>query len=460
METNSLEVMPVKIDNSMIMLKSSLRKRRRVLKDEMKKSLEQSATSSPFHTMLLMHTVLVSSRKEEMNRDPFADQPLKQFQKFIDDLEIFHGSEIVILVLQLLHFSQAGLSTSTITNICELKLGIKQAAGRVIAILADLQDFVSTKWVNAIPHYKIKFPTLAVEIEKYGDAAECFEHIMEVISGDKEDESEKAIEQNNAQKQYKELLYTMLQLGEVETMLLEHVFSLASLSQMLKNFDVFTLMHILELLDLTQDGDKDITCLSNILKDLAPLLMLAPDHLTGQFHVRSFHGLLKIPNNCAKMRTLVKDTKDTNLAYLLPMEKAPLELAVQNSDLSPKHLVLKLRTMKEDPYHIISITESELKVWNIYSRECVRTFQNLNETKDVLMVDDAHAVVLCGRELVVYNLDTGGMKSKLKGMLNVKMPFFGIHDHKNVMALSRNRMCANMMNTDTGDMEATFKVQT
>ena len=28
------------------------------------------------------------------------------------------------------------------------------------------------------------------------------------------------------------------------------------------------------------------------------------------------------------------------------------------------------------------------------------------------------------------------------------------------MALSRNRMCANMINTETGDMVATFKVST
>ncbi len=44
------------------------------------------------------------------------------------------------------------------------------------------------------------------------------------------------------------------------------------------------------------------------------------------------------------------------------------------------------------------------------------------------------------------------------GLLNLKMPFFGIHDNENIMALSRNRMCANMMSTETGDMVATFKV--
>ena len=62
------------------------------------------------------------------------------------------------------------------------------------------------------------------------------------------------------------------------------------------------------------------------------------------------------------------------------------------------------------------------------------------------------------RELIIYNLDNGQLITKLKGLLNVKMPYFGIHDQENVMALSRNRMCANMMNTETGDMVATFKV--
>ncbi len=47
--------------------------------------------------------------------------------------------------------------------------------------------------------------------------------------------------------------------------------------------------------------------------------------------------------------------------------------------------------------------------------QCVRELSGLNEAKDVKMIDTIHAVVLCGRELYIYNLDNGQVKSKLKG---------------------------------------------
>ncbi len=47
--------------------------------------------------------------------------------------------------------------------------------------------------------------------------------------------------------------------------------------------------------------------------------------------------------------------------------------------------------------------------------QCVRELSGLNDTKDVKMIDTIHAVVLCGRELYIYNIDNVEMKSKLKG---------------------------------------------
>ena len=398
--------------------------------------------------------------KEGLDTNIFAASEVKQFQKLIDGLEISYGSETVTFLLQLLHFTHGGLSCTTIKKICDFKLPFRQSNSRIIGILADLSDFLSIRWINAIPHYKLKYPSLSNEIQKYGDAADCYENIMEIISINKEEEPTKAEAQDKKPPtQYKELLHTMLEMGEVDTILFDYIFSLSSLSEMLNTFDVFSMLNILELVEQKQDGDKDVACLFLILKDLAPLLTTSPDHFMGQFHVRSSHGLLKIPNNCAKMRTLVKTTKETAFPYLMPTTTVPLELRTQNQEFEQEHHIIKLRTMKDDPNHIISLSKTQLKVWNIYSRECVRTFENLKEPKDVKMVNSIHAVVLCGRELIIYNLDNGHLITKLKGLLNVKMPYFGIHNQDNVMALSRNRMCANMMNTETGDMLATFKVK-
>ena len=442
------------------MLRSGLRKQRRVLKDEQKKSIEDSTNlSSPLHTALLMHTFLVCSLKEGVDSNMLVASELKQFQRFLDGLEISYGSEAVTFLLHLLHFTHGGLSCSTLNKISDFKFHMKQSTGTIVAILSELADFLSIRWINAIPHYRLKYPCLSTEIHKYGDAADCYENIMEIISVSSDEESTKKETKNEKKpRNYKELLLTMIEMGEVDTILFDHIFSLSHLSEMLNAFDVFSLLHILELVELKQDGDKDIACLISILKDLSPLLNKSPEHFMGQFHVRSTHGLLKIPNNCAKMRTLVKTNKDIAFPYLMPTSTIPLELRTKTNIFEQEKHVIKLRTMKDDLSHVISLSDSELKVWNIHSRECVRIFENLKEPKDVQMLDNIHAVVLCGRELIIYNLDNGELKTKLKGMLNVKMPYFGIHDSENVMTLSRNRMCANMINTETGDMVATFKV--
>ncbi len=460
-EETCVRLAAVKAEDSTILLKSSLRKQRRVVTGEHKKTLESSTgnmvLSSPLHTVLLRDTLLVSSQHEGIYENVFGNTDVKQFQKFIDGLEMTYGSEMVTYILQMVHFSHEGLSVSTINKLCEYRLHLNQVTGRIIAILADLKEFLSIKLVNAIPHYKLKFRHLSTDIQKYGDAAECYEHIMEILSDSKDEKDSESTDTSCSS--YKELLHTMLQLGDVETMLLDHVFNLGSLSKVIAKFDLFSLMHLLELMDQTQAGDKDIACLFSILKDLAPLLILAPDHFLGQFYTRSSHGLLKIPNNCAKMRTLVIDSKEVSLSYLMPTDSSALKLASQKTDFKPEHHILKLRTIKDDPVHILAITQSQLQVWNVYSRECIRTFENLKEPRDAVVVGGTQAAVLCGRELAILDLDSGELKSRLKGLLNVRMPYFGVHDAKHVMALSRNRMCVNMMNTETGDMVATFKVR-
>ena len=454
---------PAQTGDISIMLRSSLRKQRRVLKDEQKKRIEDSTSgvlSSPLHTFLLVHTFLVCSMKEGLDSNIFVSSELKQFQRFLDGLEISYGSEAVTFLLHLLHFTHGGLSCSTLNKISNVKFHMKQSTRTIVAILSELANFLSIRWINAIPHYKLKYPNLSTEIQKYGDAADCYENIMEIISVPSDEESTKTEAKcEKKSRNYKELLLTMIEMGELDTLLFDHVFSLRHLSEMLNAFGVFSLLHILELVELKEDGDKDIACLISILKELSPLLSMSPDHFMEQFHVRSIHGLLKIPNNCAKMRTLLKTDKETTFPYLVPTTTTPLELKSPSNKFDQEKHVIKLRTMKDDSCHVISLSQSELKVWNIYSRECVRTFESLKEPKDVQMLDNIHAVVLCGRELIIYNLDNGKLKTKLKGMLNVKMPYFGIHDSENVMALSRNRMCANMINTETGDMVATFKVK-
>lgn len=103
--------------------------------------------------------------------------------------------------------------------------------------------------------------------------------------------------------------------------------------------------------------------------------------------------------------------------------------------------------------------------------ERVRTITGVIQPVSLQMIDDFRAVVLCGRELCIYDLDRGVLLKKLKGnffrlqiflnfilgLMHQKMAYFGLHDSQHLVALSRNRMYVNLMNLESGDCVTTFK---
>ena len=105
----------------------------------------------------------------------------------------------------------------------------------------------------------------------------------------------------------------------------------------------------------------------------------------------------------------------------------------------------------EDFYLIALSTESdEIVVWNIYQQKPVRILKSIPKPRAIRMVDQLRTVVLCNRELTLYDLNKAKLLTKLKGVMNQKMPYYGLHNSKYVVALSRNRMYVNMINLDTG----------
>lgn len=143
----------------------------------------------------------------------------------------------------------------------------------------------------------------------------------------------------------------------------------------------------------------------------------------------------------------------------------------------------RLFPIKGDEKHMVATSAgvNEITVWNIYSEtpRKVRTLKGVSQPRDVKMIDrfkvgcfatvvdrqckhcascSSKALVLCNRELKLYNLDEGVLQTKLKGVMNQKMPFYGLHDEHFAIALARNRMYVNFMNLETGDLATTFKV--
>ncbi|XP_023244499.1 NACHT domain- and WD repeat-containing protein 1-like [Centruroides sculpturatus] len=117
-------------------------------------------------------------------------------------------------------------------------------------------------------------------------------------------------------------------------------------------------------------------------------------------------------------------------------------------------------TIKDDPYHAVTLSEErkEIIVWDIHKSIPVRTLRISQSPRDIKILNGNRALVLCNRELVLYDLNRGKFVLRLKGIMNQKMPYYGIQDNKYVIALSRNRMYVNVMSLETGDMETTFKV--
>lgn len=120
----------------------------------------------------------------------------------------------------------------------------------------------------------------------------------------------------------------------------------------------------------------------------------------------------------------------------------------------------RIFTLKNDPRHVLVIhpDKGSLVVWDLYEERAVRTIENMDQPRDLRLVDDRRVVALCNRELRVYDIETGAMLTKLKGVMNQKMPFFEVFGDKYVIALARNRMYVNMLNLNTGELETTFKV--
>ncbi|XP_055636203.1 uncharacterized protein LOC129775455 isoform X2 [Toxorhynchites rutilus septentrionalis] len=119
-------------------------------------------------------------------------------------------------------------------------------------------------------------------------------------------------------------------------------------------------------------------------------------------------------------------------------------------------LIMNLST---EGYFVISLSTSreEICVWDV-SRCCkVRTLTGVPQPTAICPVGDYGVAVLCRREIRIVDLDEGKFKVTLKGVMNQKMPYFGLHDPSHLVCLSRNRMYVNLMNIDSGDCVTTFK---
>ncbi|KAL0276683.1 UNVERIFIED_CONTAM: hypothetical protein PYX00_004199 [Menopon gallinae] len=205
---------------------------------------------------------------------------------------------------------------------------------------------------------------------------------------------------------------------------------------------------------------------SSRLKDLEMLQkILERNHISlnydgRQMYSKFYEELKNVQSPSSFWTRFQEETGHPPVNTLLPiMKESPRvgdSLEKTNID---KHNINLIVRLNENPNFVVSVSteKEEIAVWDLYSCEKVRTIQGVTHPISLQLIDDYRAVVLCRRELRIYNLDDGVLLTKLKGVMNQKMAYFGLHDKNHLVALSRNRMYVNLMHLETGDCVATFK---
>lgn len=169
-------------------------------------------------------------------------------------------------------------------------------------------------------------------------------------------------------------------------------------------------------------------------------------------------GTIKLESD-NQLKKLFELAKSPPVLSLLPVNtKVNATAQNQNNLYGNKYFDLLSRLPKTDRFITsLSTNLEEVCVWDVVKCEKIRTLKNVPHPTNFIPIDQFKSIVLCRRELMIYDLNAGSFVKKLKGVMNQKMPYYGLHDQNHLVALSRNRMYVNLMNLETGDCVTTFK---
>ncbi|CAH0550201.1 unnamed protein product [Brassicogethes aeneus] len=161
-----------------------------------------------------------------------------------------------------------------------------------------------------------------------------------------------------------------------------------------------------------------------------------------------------------KVKEMHELAKNPPVLTLIPLNCETLDQDSENKDRTFKDVAFDLvcRVPDTDRFIVtVSTNKQEICVWDVQTSKAVRTLTGVPHPTNLIPIDQFKCIVLCRRELRIYDLNSGSFLTKLKGVMNQKMPYYGLHDQSHLVALSRNRMYINLMNLETGDCVTTFK---
>ena len=227
--------------------------------------------------------------------------------------------------------------------------------------------------------------------------------------------------------------------------------------------DVYSVMEDISLAKPKDSTNADLELLEEFLQLSSYALSCDGAQLYTQLQQRLGTFMKKKGSSYSKVKKFIEQANPPPAMNFLPSHECLLKVGEEDSSESkatPKHELSGLFRFQSNKTHMVSIgsEDGKLIVWNITTQKPERTLTGITNPRDVRFVDDTRVVVLCNRELKIFNLDLGTFETKLKGIMNQQMPYFSLHDKDHVVALSRNRMYVNMINVSNGDVVSTFKV--
>ncbi|KAL5233574.1 hypothetical protein ACI65C_000984 [Semiaphis heraclei] len=164
-----------------------------------------------------------------------------------------------------------------------------------------------------------------------------------------------------------------------------------------------------------------------------------------------------------RYRALINAPPFPTLMPLVPTNAATAQLSETAATLSEgagaegKFDLVKRFNDDADYVITVSTERKEISVWDVHTCMRVRTLKGILHPTALKLIDNQRCIVLCERKLIVINLATGKVISKLKGVMNQNMPYFGLHSSTKLVALARSRMHVNLIDIETGTIEAYFK---
>ncbi|XP_017775485.1 PREDICTED: NACHT and WD repeat domain-containing protein 2 isoform X1 [Nicrophorus vespilloides] len=201
--------------------------------------------------------------------------------------------------------------------------------------------------------------------------------------------------------------------------------------------------------------NESVAVLQSFLETYVNVLNYDGRQFYSQFY--SFLSMLqpKGEDICSDIFSICKDPP---IPSLIP--NYCLDIAVEDEHATKRRKAYDLIVRLPETHQFvacISTEDEQISVWNAARWERVRLLKGIPHPTNLVPINQHKCIVLCQRELRIYDLNTGTFLTKLKGVMNQKMPYYGLHDASHLVALSRNRMYVNLMNLETGDCVTTFK---